>query len=519
MQHHPSPRRMGHFFLWAMALLALLAGHFLLLGTRWVTSTLRVSLREMLYALTAPLQGTGSGVMGQILTQVCLPLWRPAAAFALWQVVLHTPLYRRALVVLNKLTLRYGKTLPKGLYAFPTLQAWGRRLLAGACALCLLVGTAVTWQQLEVGDYLRSVSQQTDLYEQYYVSPKTVAVKAPEKKPNLVVIYLEAMDASYSGEASIGGKQQVNYLPALTQLAMENTAFLPKDGQGGLCTVTGTSWTIAAILASTAGLPYAMPVEGNNMSRYANFMPGVTTLGDMLAAEGYRLHFLCGSDANFAGRRAYFTQHGGATISDLFTARERGVIPPGYYVWWGFEDKILFQMAREELTAMAVEDTPFCYTMLTVDTHFPEGYRCDLCPDTTGHTCSDIVLCADRQVSDFLNWCSAQSWYEDTVFLITGDHCRMDGLLIEDIPMLERPLYHCFLNARAGEVPLGRTATMMDLFPTTLVALGFTVEGDRLGLGTNLFSKVPTLAEAMGLQALNEELKKSSDWYVEMVGK
>ena len=35
----------------------------------------------------------------------------------------------------------------------------------------------------------------------------------------------------------------------------------------------------------------------------------------------------------------------------------------------------------------------------------------------------------------------------------------------------------------------------MDMFPTTLASLGAVIDGDRLGLGTNLFSDKPTLAE------------------------
>ena len=53
----------------------------------------------------------------------------------------------------------------------------------------------------------------------------------------------------------------------------------------------------------------------------------------------------------------------------------------------------------------------------------------------------------------------------------------------------------------------------MDLFPTVLAAMGYEIEGERLGLGTNLFSTVPTLAEAYGYDWLEEELSKYSLYY------
>ena len=55
----------------------------------------------------------------------------------------------------------------------------------------------------------------------------------------------------------------------------------------------------------------------------------------------------------------------------------------------------------------------------------------------------------------------------------------------------------------------------MDMFPTVLSAMGFRIEGDRLGLGTNLFSARDTLMEEMGgFENLNSELKKHSVYYV-----
>ena len=53
----------------------------------------------------------------------------------------------------------------------------------------------------------------------------------------------------------------------------------------------------------------------------------------------------------------------------------------------------------------------------------------------------------------------------------------------------------------------------MDIFPTTLTALGFDIEGDKLGLGTNLFSEERTLAEQIGYERLQSELCKTSDFF------
>ena len=53
----------------------------------------------------------------------------------------------------------------------------------------------------------------------------------------------------------------------------------------------------------------------------------------------------------------------------------------------------------------------------------------------------------------------------------------------------------------------------MDLYPTTLAALGAKIEGDKLALGTNLFSEEQTLIEKYGLEYVDKELMKTSKFY------
>lgn len=53
----------------------------------------------------------------------------------------------------------------------------------------------------------------------------------------------------------------------------------------------------------------------------------------------------------------------------------------------------------------------------------------------------------------------------------------------------------------------------MDMFPTTIASLGATIEGDRLGLGTNLFSGEQTLAEKLTFDQLNDDLSQKSKFF------
>lgn len=58
-----------------------------------------------------------------------------------------------------------------------------------------------------------------------------------------------------------------------------------------------------------------------------------------------------------------------------------------------------------------------------------------------------------------------------------------------------------------------RKFTTMDLYPTILASIGVKIEGNRLGLGTNLFSDESTLAEKYGYEFMFDEINKKSRFY------
>ena len=76
-----------------------------------------------------------------------------------------------------------------------------------------------------------------------------------------------------------------------------------------------------------------------------------------------------------------------------------------------------------------------------------------------------------------------------------------------------RKVYTAYINAPiTPERDDYREFATVDNFPTTLAALGVEIEGNRLGLGTNLFSSEDTLVERDGLDFVNTELQKASKW-------
>ena len=449
-----------------------------------------LDINEIIFQLQAPLEGTDSGIIHDYLLRGLLPVLVLAVIYIAVQILLTRK---------NKERARRGFTI--GCLVLSLLG-------------CIWLYRAV-WQGLGIGEWIAAQNSDYDFIADRYVDPKDVELEFPEKKRNLIFIYLESMETTFADQASGGGMEQ-NLIPELTKAAMENEDFSGKEEalEGGI-SYGGTTFTAGAIFGMSSGLPLKIGIGGNNMDTQDTFFPDVVAIGDILEEEGYRQVFLCGSNATFGGRRLFFQDHGNYEIRDYPYAIEQGWIPEDYKEFWGYEDEKLFSYAKETLQELAEDpETPFNLTMLTVDTHFPHGYKCRLCQnEVEDNQYANAVACSSRQAAEFISWIREQDFYENTTVILTGDHPTMAGVITPLIAEgYRRKTYTAYLNAAAEPVngDERRLFSTLDNFPTTLAALGVKIEGDRLGLGTNLFSGTRTLVEECGDTELDANMKLRS---------
>ena len=484
-------RRQLHPVAAAFLTLLLLLSYGCFFAARWfVTVYGRIGFDSILFTLQSSLDGVQSGLVQSLLLRGALPT------------VICTALSCAILMMLRKLPVR----------------RWVSVLTSIALSVGLLGYAAV---DVELTDYIWQMLSHSHLYENEYVAPDSVEITFPEEKRNLVYIMLESMETTYLSK-ELGGASDVNLIPELTELAQEGINFSHNDSVGGFHATNGASWTIGAIVAQTAGIPLKTPAGiddwQNGYGKDGIFLPGVRSITNILDEAGYYTSFLCGSNADFGGRKPYYVSHGMDEIYDIHTARRDGIVPEDYFVWWGMEDLHLFEYARQELTKISQLDEPFAFTMLTVDTHHVGGYQCAYCLGEFEEPYEQSIACSSRQVLEFVNWLKAQPFWENTTVVITGDHLSMDnGYFQRNVDACyNRMVYNCILNSPiSSDNTKNRDYCAVDLFPTTLAALGCTIEGDRLGLGTNLFSSLPTLAEKWGFERFDTELGRASDYYIE----
>ena len=359
-------------------------------------------------------------------------------------------------------------------------------------------------------------TQTGDFIQDHFVDAGTVEITFPEKKRNLIYIYLESMEMTYANLKN-GGAFSKNVIPELTKLAKENEDFSgSSDLLNGGVSLPGTTWTMGAMFGQSTGVPLKLPISGLQVESQivTNFFPSLTALGDILKNEGYHQVLMIGSDASFGGRKAFFETHGGFEIFDYTTAKVKSLIPEDYFVFWGFEDARLFSFAKDELQTLAEGDEPFNLTLLTVDTHFEDGYVCQYCKDEFGDDqYANVMACSSRQVASFIKWIQEQNFYENTTIVLCGDHPTMDTDFCSAVPSdYQRKTFTAIINSPVKPVDPDRVRlySTMDLYPTTLASLGAVIRGNRLGLGTNLFSLADTILEQYGVTKCVAELEKPS---------
>ncbi len=387
----------------------------------------------------------------------------------------------------------------------------------------LLLSVWLLMNSFGVTSYMRSLSETSQVYEQHYVDPSKTSIVFPENKRNLIYIYLESMENTVASVEN-GGQAEQSLIPELEAIAMDegNVSFSNQEtGLGGALPVHGTTWTVAAMTAQSGGVslrPNIFGQDHNDFDSFDQFLPGAYMLGDVLRAQGYNQQFIMGSKASFGGRDKMLTQHGDYHMLDYTEAKKTGLVAKDYSVWWGYEDKKLFDFAKAEATRLSQLDSPFNLQLLTVDTHFTDGYLEPSCQTPHQSRYDNVHSCSSKQVGEFVEWIKQQPFAENTAIIISGDHLGMQTSYYDKMitsPDYTRTIYNAFINPAVTPIQRsGRLFSTLDMYPSTLAAIGAVIENDRLALGVNLFSDQPTLIEKFGgLDSVNAELSQRSLYY------
>ena len=178
------------------------------------------------------------------------------------------------------------------------LRSRSTRVARLATAIFFIFSLGYGLQTIGIPMYIHSISHESQGLARYYVDPDSVQITFPEKKRNIIYLFAESMESSYTAR-KYGGAFEENYIPHLTDLALDDLyiQFSHTDQLGGAFQTASLGWTIAGLVGHSAGIPLKLPITDEEYKTHDLFLPGVKGLGDILKDEGYYLEFLMGSDA------------------------------------------------------------------------------------------------------------------------------------------------------------------------------------------------------------------------------
>jgi phosphoglycerol transferase len=328
--------------------------------------------------------------------------------------------------------------------------------------------------------------------------------------PDLVIIYLEGLDRRFADRATFGDI----YRP-LARYAEEGISFT-KVRQ-----IAGTGWSLAGMVATQSGVPVP-PRALHYQSRtedLSRFMPGTVFLGDVLAARGYRSHYVVGGDIHFGGIASMYTSH---QITALTGLTEQAALYPAEtfaaaQVGWFLDDQMVFDTARQVQADLLADPAPYALIVETIGPHGPKG---TLSRDKTGtgragetRDVAKSAACLIEEVDDFLQDLRAAQTAKgrDLRIVLLSDHLNHTIRLPTGGPDYAETNTVIFWGApRDRGRRVAKPGSMVDIFPTLLQWLGWSDGPAAAGIGRSLLSDPPTLVEEFGVRAIDRMIQSDA---------
>lgn len=238
------------------------------------------------------------------------------------------------------------------------------------------------------------------------IQPIKQYANGPFKKKNVVVIILESFSREFTGMGD-----GISYTPFLDSLSRQGMSFVNSHANG-LRSAEG----LPAILSGIPSLmeePFTTSIYSTNK---------ITSISGLLKAEGYHTSFYHGA-TNGSMSFDVFTRSAGI---DRYYGRTEYNNDKDYDGNWGIYDE---PFLRYFAAGLNNTPQPFFSTVFTLSSHppyslpakykgiFPKG-KLDILP-CVGYT--------DHALKLFFEHAAKQSWYSNTLFIITADHCSPTG--------------------------------------------------------------------------------------------
>lgn len=378
-----------------------------------------------------------------------------------------------------------------------------------------IISYALFNEKIPFSDFLNMV-QSTEMFTEHFANVPVKQVKFPVKR-NVILLIVESLEESYE-HSEVAGE---NLIPELTNIRKQNLSFSRQVQPNG------TEWTLAALAGIFYGIPQLPLVNMVWANQENNRSYNCNSIFHYFLDAGYNCTYMQGGHMSFAGKSNLFINLPEVNIISYDQLCKDPVFQKNTKPFsWGVDDEVLFRHLYKETERCAAGDKPFFISLLTLDTHEPNGY---IPPDRFSEEDSfyaQVMKNADRRISEFVKWVSRQEFAKDTTLIIVGDHLAMKNEFLSSLRKFnggniingKRRAYNCFINpAKNPAKSENRIFSAFDLMPTILHAAGAEWGTDKMNLGVSVFGEIPTLLEKNGIGWYETHSRRFQKKYIDLL--
>ena len=273
-----------------------------------------------------------------------------------------------------------------------------------------------------------------------------------EIRRNIVLVTIESMSASYMER--FGNTESIT--PVLDSLYRLGMAFDRVYATGNR--------TVRGLEAVTLSLP---PCPGQSIIKRPN-NAGMHSTGVLLREKGYNVTYFYGGNSYFDNMETFFSGNG----YDIVDQKSYSPEEITFANIWGVCDEDAYRKVIRTLGEQSQDGKPFFAHVMTVSNHRPFTYPAGkIRIPNDSKTRAGGVLYTDYALGQFLAEASKQPWFDNTIFLITADHCASSAGRTE-IPLHK---YHIpaliFAPGFVAPQQIEGIVSQIDLMPTLLSLL------------------------------------------------
>ncbi|WP_341764473.1 LTA synthase family protein [Candidatus Tisiphia endosymbiont of Beris chalybata] len=281
------------------------------------------------------------------------------------------------------------------------------------------------------------------------------------KKYNIIVITVESLSSEFMGQ--FGNKQ--NITPNLDKLAGESIFFTNIYAVG--------TRTVRGLEAITLSVP---PTPGSSIIRRPNNQ-SLFNIATIFKQRGYNINFIFGGYSYFDNLQDYF-QGNGYNIVDRNSLKPEEI---SFSNIWGVADEDILNKSLEIADQNYQEGKAFFSLIMTTSNHRPYTFPKDRINLPSGSGRSAAVKYTDYAIGRFLDSAKTRPWFENTLFVITADHCASSAGKT-DLPINK---YHIPLLIYAPGILtpqiVDKLASQIDIAPTIFGLLNFSYNSKFFG--------------------------------------